>query len=319
MVLYGGRFEMSCILPTIPNVKKAKRHLSSTDYINLHYRNEVKFMNKNWLNNKCVIITGASSGMGKGITMRLIREHNCRVIGIARSEQKMVAMAEELGTDAYKFSYKLFDVANLDSWKEFVKYIEESGIQPDVLINCAGILPKFDKFQNLSIEYIKSIMDINFFSCVYSMNLLLPILLKSESPAIINVDSSSALLSLAGTSVYSASKASLKTLTESMREELRGKCYVGIICPGFTKTDIFRNQNAADTQDKLIDMIATPCDKMVNMIMRNVRNKSRLAVLGKDAVAMDIMGRIMPVLGSRICSSVMKMSKLSLFSDVFKD
>lgn len=275
-------------------------------------------MNKNWINNKCVIVTGASGGMGKGIAERLIREHNCRVIGVARSEEKMKAFAEELGADAAKFSYKLFDVSVAENWKDFVTYLEENNITPDVLINNAGILPKFDRFQNYSIEYIEKAMNINFYSAVYSMHMLLPLLLKSESPAIINVDSSAALLSLAGTSVYSASKAALKSLTESMREELRGKCYVGIVCPGFTKTDIFRDQNT-EGKENILDKVSTPCDKMVNMIMSGLRKQKNLMVLGVDAVAMDLMGRSMPVLGSRICSTVLKMSKLPMFSPVFKD
>lgn len=275
-------------------------------------------MNKNWINNKLVIITGASSGMGKGIAERLIREHNCRVIGIARSEEKMKAFSEELGADSSKLTYKLFDVSSYESWKEFAAGLEAENITPDVLINCAGILPKFDQFKNYSVDYLKSVMDINFFSAVYSMNLLLPTLLKSETPAIINVDSSSALLSLPGTSIYSASKSALKTLTESMREELRGQCYVGVICPGFTKTDIFRNQDQAAAQDKLVEKIYTPCDKMVNMIMKNINSQKSLAVLGKDAVAMDLMNRFMPVLGSRICGAVMKAANVSLFENVFK-
>ena len=52
-------------------------------------------MNTNWMNNKTVIITGASGGMGKGVAERLIKEHGCTVIGIARSEEKMKKVVEE--------------------------------------------------------------------------------------------------------------------------------------------------------------------------------------------------------------------------------
>jgi 3-oxoacyl-[acyl-carrier protein] reductase len=69
-------------------------------------------MNRNWMDGKTVVVTGASGGMGKGIAMKLINEHNCTVIGIARSEEKMKKVVDELGENASRFSYKLFDVSN---------------------------------------------------------------------------------------------------------------------------------------------------------------------------------------------------------------
>ena len=215
-------------------------------------------MDKNWLDNKTVIVTGASSGMGKGITEKLIKEHGCKVLGVARSEKKMEALVAELGEYASQFSYQLFDVSVRENWENYVAYLNENGIKPDVLINNAGILPKFDRFEHYSVEDIEKAMNINFYSAVYSMHALLPLLLESSSPAIINIDSSAALMSLAGTSVYSASKAALKALTESMREEMRGRCYIGIVCPGFTKTDIFRNQGSSDEKaQKMLNMVST--------------------------------------------------------------
>jgi short-subunit dehydrogenase len=277
-------------------------------------------MNRNWINGKTVVITGASGGMGKGIAMKLINEHNCTVIGIARSEEKMLKVVEELGENASRFSYKLFDVSSNRNWLDFAEELKQNGTKIDVLINNAGILPKFDRFQNYDIEYIEKAMSINFYSAVYSMHALLPMLLESESPAIINVDSSAALMSLAGTSVYSASKSALKSLTESIREELRGKCYVGIICPGFTKTDIFRNQNESDDKaQKALNMVSTSCERMVKMIMGDIRSKRPLGVHGFDAAFMNYFGRITPVQGGRLFSTVMKMSKLPLFDPVFRD
>ena len=277
-------------------------------------------MGKDWMDNKTVIITGASGGMGKGVAEKLIKEHGCTVIGIARSEEKMKKVVEELGDFADKFSYQLFDVAVEQNWIDFVAYLNENNIKPDVLINNAGILPKFDRFQNYTVEYIKKAMDISFYSAVYSIHALLPILLESDSPAIINIDSSAALMTLAGTSVYSASKAALKSLSEALREELRGKCYVGIVCPGFTKTDIFRDQDSADAKaQKVLNMVSTSCDRMVKMIMNDIKTKKPLGVHGFDAAFMNYFGRVMPVQGGRLFSAVMKMSKLPLFDGVFKD
>ena len=277
-------------------------------------------MSKNWIDNKTVVITGASAGIGKGVTEKLIKKHNCKVIGIARSKEKTEKFVEELGEYAKNFSYKLFDVSSKENWEEFAEYLKENNIQPDVLINNAGILPKFNKTQNYSIEEIERVMNINFYSAVYSINALLPMILKSESPAIINVASSAALMALAGTSTYSASKGALKSFTESLREDLRGKCYVTVICPGFTKTDIVRNQDSNTAKgEKMINAISTNCDKMVNMIVKGIERKKELMIFGFDAQFMKIFGRLTPVQGGRLFSAVMKMSKLPLFDAVFKD
>ena len=277
-------------------------------------------MDKNWLDNKTVIVTGASSGMGKGITEKLIKEHGCKVLGVARSEKKMEALVAELGEYASQFSYQLFDVSVRENWENYVAYLNENGIKPDVLINNAGILPKFDRFEHYSVEDIEKAMNINFYSAVYSMHALLPLLLESSSPAIINIDSSAALMSLAGTSVYSASKAALKALTESMREEMRGRCYIGIVCPGFTKTDIFRNQGSSDEKaQKMLNMVSTSCERMVKLIMNGIGRQRSLMVFGPDAGLMNYFGRLMPVTGGRLFSAVMKASKLPLFDGVFKD
>lgn len=271
-----------------------------------------------WLDRKTVVLTGASSGMGKDLAVKLLKEKKCRVIGIGRNEKKMQDFTEDLGEYSENFSYQLFDVSKKENWADFADYLTKENIQIDVLINNAGILPRFDRFDKYSIEEIENAMAINFFSAVYSVHTLMPFLLKGNDPAIINVDSSAALMALAGTSVYSASKAALKSFSEALREEFRGKCYVGIVCPGFTKTDIFRNQSAGGG-DKAFDLISTPCDKMVNKIMHGISGKNSLMVYGKDAVLMQIFNTLMPVNGTRLFSAVMKMSKLPLFDSIFND
>lgn len=274
----------------------------------------------NWIDNKTVIITGASSGIGKGIAEILIKKHNCKVIGIARNKDKTENFISELGEYSENFTYNLFDVSDKENWFEFVKIIKENDIHPDVLINNAGVLPKFNKTQNYSIEEIENVMNVNFYSAVYSIKALLPILLESKTPAVINVASSAALMSLAGTSAYSASKAALKSFTESLREDLRGKCYVSVVCPGFTKTDIFRNQGSNTPKgEKMINAISTDCDKMVKLIVKGIENKKELMIFGFDAEFMKTFGRITPVQGGRLFSSVMKVSKLPLFDAVFKE
>ena len=275
-----------------------------------------------WLNNKTVVVTGASGGMGAGIAATLIKKHNCTVIGVARSEPKMLKFIEELGADyASKFSYRLFDVSVKENWESFAQELKDNGVKVDILVNNAGILPKFKRFDRYSYDEIEKAMNINFYSCIYSTKTLLPMLLESSSPAVINIDSSAALMTLAGTSMYSSSKAALRAFTEALRVEFAGKMYVGLVCPGFTKTDIFRNQGAESNSNgqKVMTMISTDCDIMVKRIMRGIENKYPMQVRGFDAHAMSIANRVAPVYGSKLFSSVMRMANVDIFKEVFSD
>lgn len=274
-----------------------------------------------WLKGKTVVVTGASGGMGAGIAASLIKNHDCTVIGVARSEPKMLKFIDELGPQyADKFSYKLFDVSVKENWEEFAEGLKADGVKIDILVNNAGILPKFKRFDRYSYEEIERAMNINFYSCIYSTKTLLPMLLESDSAAIINIDSSAALMTLSGTSMYSASKAALRSFTEALRVEFAGKMYVGLVCPGFTKTDIFRDQDAENSNgQKVMDMISTDCDIMVKRIMRGIENKYPMQVRGFDAHAMSIANRIAPVYGSKLFSSIMKMANVDIFKEVFMD
>lgn len=278
-------------------------------------------MSNCWLSGKTCVVTGASGGMGAGIAATLIKKHGCKVIGVARSEPKMKKFIEELGpTYAEQFSYKLFDVSKNENWVNFAQELKDEGVKIDVLVNNAGILPKFKRFDRYEMDEIEKAININFYSCVYSIKALLPMLLESNDPGIVNIDSSAALMSLAGTSMYSASKAALKGFTEALREEFRGKTYVGLVCPGFTKTDIFRDQkNDGGKGQKVMDMISTDCDLMVKMIMFGIEHKQALQIHGMDAHAMSVFGKLLPVNGSRLFSAIMKAADIDLFNDVFRN
>lgn len=275
-------------------------------------------MKKCWFDYKTVILSGASSGIGKDLATRLVRDHCCNVIGIARTESKLAALKQELGIWGDKFTYYTFDVSERDKWAELAETLRKENIKPDILINNAGILPKFDRFENYTLEEVDKAMEINFFSCVYSMKALMPLILESDSAAIVNVASSAALCSLAGTSVYSASKAALKSFTDAVREEHRDECYVGLICPGFTKTDIFRNQEESSSKSqKAMDMVSTDCDKMVELIINGIWNKREDMVFGMDAHLMDVGNKTLGTTCSNVASKVMKISKLEMFKDIF--
>lgn len=274
-------------------------------------------MSKKWLENSTVILTGASSGIGRDIAKILIEKHNCRVVGIGRNEQKLIDFSASLKENSKKFSYRLFDVSELENWVQFSNFLIENNINANVLINCAGMLPCFQTFEKTNLTDLEYVMKVNFMSCTYSIKTLLPLLLKENNSAIINIASSAALASLPGTSIYSASKSALKSFTECLTIELKKKCYVGLICPGFVRTDIMRNQHNKN-ESKLVNFVSMKSYKMAKKIVKGISKKKKRMVFGFDAKAMDRLYRIFPKLSLRFFNLILKFSRISLFEDVYE-
>jgi len=275
-------------------------------------------MRKSWLNGKNVVITGASSGIGRDITKILIEKYDCQVLGIARNEQKMQNLVEELGEKKGNFSYKLFDVSKKENWQDFSKFIKKEKVKIDILINSAGQLPSFDKFENYDLESLENIMQVNFYSAVYAINNLLQNLKQSEKPIIVNIASSAALCTLPGVSLYAASKAALKNFSEALDAEYGKNLRVSLVCPGFTKTDIFRSQKYK-AKNWLIDKISMSSVKMAKKIVKSIKKRRRRAVVGVDAKLMNLLYKFFPRSAARICGWFLRKFKVELFNDVFNE
>lgn len=265
---------------------------------------------------KNVVITGASGGLGREMVKLLLTKYCCNVIGVARNESKMEALRDELGELSDKFSYRLFDVSDSGRWREFAEETVKTGFDADVLINNAGILPQFTRFGKYSAEEVKAGMDTNLNSVIYSTQAFLPLFEKKGGTAIINISSSDALCPLAGTSVYSASKAAVKALSEAMREEYRGKIYIPAVCPGFIRTEIMKNQ--AHNNNSIIDMVSMPASKAARKILKKANSRRSRIVIGADAHFMSFAYRLAPVTSLRFMNFIFRISKLELFSEIYK-
>ncbi len=276
-------------------------------------------MKKCWLKNKTVVISGASGGLGFELAKRLILQYDCNIIGIARNEKKLLNALEALGEKKEKFTYKLFDVSKKENWVSFYQYLTENNIKIDVLINNAGFMLPFSKFENYSENEINEIIETNFISNVISIKTLLPLLKTSETPAIINISSAAGLCAVVGQSMYCATKFAVKGFTETLQQEYKDKIYVGGIYPGFIRTDILNRQNEKAKNNKLINKMMMPVEKAGKKIIKAIKKKKRRLVIGIDGKPMSFFGRIMPKATPSIISFVLKASKLDLFDDVFNE
>lgn len=274
-------------------------------------------MRKCYLQGKTVVISGASGGIGFAISKLLIEKYDCKIIGIARNEKKILANIETLGDKKSNFSYKLFDVSVKDNWKEFAKELIENDVQVDVLINNAGFMLPFAKFEKYSDEEIEEIIKTDFCSCLYSVKELLPIIKKSSSPAIVNVSSAAGLCAVVGQSMYCATKFAVRGFTETICQEYKKQIYVGGVYPGFIKTDILNRQSESAKKNKLVNKLMMPLEKASKKIVKGIAKKKKTIVMGIDGRPMSLFGRLFPKLTPNLITKVLKTSKLEMFNEVF--
>ena len=269
---------------------------------------------RNWIKDEYVVVTGASGGIGRELCKLFVQKYGAKVLGVGRNEEKMRALKEELGEN---FTYRLFDVSEKENWVAFKEYLLSENISPRLLVNNAGAFPTFERVTESTSETAERITRVNYFSAVYSVEQLSSILsgTKKDKPAIVNIASSAALCTVCGTGVYSASKAALKSYTEALQMEEKGKKYVGLICPGTTATNLFDGDE--NTKNSALQLIAMPAPKMAKKIAKKILRKRKRAVLGWDAKCMAFFTQLMPVKGLFVVRWVMKISKSKVFQRVF--
>lgn len=269
-----------------------------------------------WIKGKTFIITGASSGIGRELVIKLIIEYKCTVIGIGRSKPKMESLKQELSYHSDSFSYHLFDTSIEKNWILFRQFLEDKEIKPDILINNAGVMPPFDYFNHYTNEDINKVMKINFYSMVYGVRHMKEVLAGSMMPGIINISSADALSPVPGTSLYAASKAAVKAYTECLIAELGREMYIGVILPGFSMTDIFRNQYVK-ADSRMLRFMSTRADKMAGKIITTIEKRKNRKVIGIDAKLMNLFSKIMPVQTIKFCEIIIRKSKAEMFDNIF--
>ena len=287
---------------------------------------------KKWIFGKNVVITGTSSGIGLELAKLLSSKYFCDVYGCGRNLQKLENSKKVIDEEIeiqYKMlikknknplnkgSYNFFqaDVSSFESFAEFKNKLDMAGFKPDIVINNAGIMPAFEKFETESVETARKVFDTNFFSHVYSYKLFVDIL-KENHGAFYSISSSSALCPIVGQALYSASKAAIKNFIESIRLEQKNEFLIGLIFPGYVATDLFRNE---ENISKLVKSFSMHADKMARKIVNVIRKRKKRSVLGFDGILMNSMYKFFPKSSPKTISNVLELSHDKMFDKVFEN
>jgi len=196
-------------------------------------------MNNHYYQDKRVLVTGGSSGIGLAIA-RQLAERGAHVWILARRPEALAKAAQEIeqrrASPQQKVGTISADVANeAEITAKLAEFIACEGV-PDILINCAGIA-EVGCFDTTDAAIFRSMMDVNFFGTLYPIKAVVPGMVQRKSGHIVNFCSLVGLLAIYGYSAYGASKWAIRGLSSALRDELR-LCgvHVSVVYPGDTKT-----------------------------------------------------------------------------------
>lgn len=193
---------------------------------------------------KVVIITGASSGIGKACAAVYLKNGYAVVIS-GRNSNKLNEVAQSLDPSNEKILAFTADVSNEDNCSALVQAAVKKFGRIDVLINNAGISMRA-LFADLDLSVIRQLMDTNFWGTVYCTKFALPYLLEAKG-SVVGVSSIAGKKGLPGRTGYSSSKFAMEGFLETLRtENLKKDLHVLVACPGFTATDIRNTALSAD-------------------------------------------------------------------------
>ena len=244
--------------------------------------------------NSVAVITGAASGIGRALAVRLAAE---KIAGIAIADvgeeglRETAMMVEALGAAV---SFHVTDVSD--------EAVERHG-RVTHLINNAGV-GLIGTFEQISIEDFRWLMGINFWGVVYGCKVFLPVLRQQDSGHIVNVSSVFGLIAPEEQTAYCSSKFAIRGFTESLRHELDGtKISVSSVHPGGIKTNIARNAKlGANTPDEwkqqgaaFFDKVArTSPEQAAEVIVAGIKAKEPRILIGKDAEMISLISRLFP-------------------------
>ncbi|WP_417622409.1 SDR family oxidoreductase [Parasphingorhabdus sp.] len=192
------------------------------------------------LTDKTVVITGASSGIGEE-TARMLATAGARVMLVARREDRLMALAAEIGNGAVHLA---LDLAQKDSAQVMLDTAIAQMGKVDILINNAGIL-RTSHVDTFDLAELEPMIAVNYSAAVCASLLFARHMKANGSGQIVNLSSIGASLTAAGTGIYGGLKAALDRFTDVLRIELAGSgVRVGIIAPGTTTTEIFEDMKA---------------------------------------------------------------------------
>jgi short-subunit dehydrogenase len=248
------------------------------------------------VNNKVLVVTGGGSGMGRELTLQLLAK-GARVAMADVNEASMQETKELAASLSHNLSLHRVDISDREKVFAFPQEVIDAHGAVDGIINNAGIIQPFIKVNDLEFDRIERVMNINFYGTLYMVKAFLPHLLKRPEAHIANVASMGGFIPFPGQTLYGASKAAVKLLTEGLFAELKDtQVKVTIIFPGAIQTNIMTNSGleAPTQQQDSKGMQPMPASDAARIMIEGIEKDKFRVLVGKDARFLDAFYRLSP-------------------------
>jgi dehydrogenase/reductase SDR family member 7B len=251
---------------------------------------------------KVVIITGASSGIGRSLALAYGR-HKAQVVLAARRTDRLQEVASIVDASGGSALVVQTDVGVETDCRNLIKRAVDHFGGIDILINNAGVSMRA-LFHEADPEVIRQIMDINFWGTVHCTRYALPYLLKRKG-SVVGVSSIAGFKGLPGRTGYSASKFAMHGFLESLRtENMKRELHVLLACPGFTGSEIREKAFTATGEQQghspRNEKRMMHPDKVALTILNAVKRRRRLLILTVQGKLIVALQRLIPTTLDRI-------------------
>lgn len=220
------------------------------------------------IDGKIVVITGASSGIGRA-TAKLLAQQGALVVLGARRLEPLQQVAEAISASGGRVAFRQTDVRQRGDLEALVSAAVEEGGQLDVIVNNAGVGP-ISRFDDLKVEDWDLMIDVNFRGTLYGIAAALPVFARQGFGHVVNVISTAGLKIVPTMGVYAATKNAVRTATEALRQEAGPTLRVTEISPGMTATNFGDSITDAAMKKKIeadLGATAIPADAIARGIV----------------------------------------------------
>ena len=255
---------------------------------------------------KVAAITGAGSGIGRALALRLARR-GCHLALCDVNERSLAATVEWGRRTGVRVTGDRVDVADREAVYRWADRVAEEHGRVNLVFNNAGVALG-SAIEGGSYEDFEWLFGINFWGVVHGTKAFLPHLRASGEGHVVNVSSVFGLISVPGQGAYNASKAAVRGFTDALRMELEmsgAPVSATSVHPGGINTNISRNSRGdasveklgLDTErgrEKFDKLLITDAEEAARAILRAVEKNKRRVLVGRDAYFIDGMARLLP-------------------------